>query len=240
MSVLTCQIWLLHASRVPNIASNTSPTEPLPAVQRTADSRRGAYLAMARGLAWDVGLPVATYYALHLAGATDWVALLAATAVAAARTLWGSVRHRTLNQFATVMLLVYGIGLLLAFVSGDPKALLLRSSLVTAAVGAVFLVTAIRGRRPLTLAAAQSFMPARAAALTDMYEGDPDVRKGFRFTSAVWGVGLLAEAVLRIPLVVLLPVEVGVGASEGLFIAAFVGLMTWNGWYIGRVLAGRA
>jgi hypothetical protein len=225
---------------VPNIASNTSPTEPLPAVERTDHSRRGAFLSMARGLAWDVGLPVAAYYALHLAGVTDWVALLAATAVAAARTLWGVVRHGTLNQFATVMLLVYGIGLLLAFVSGDPRMLLLKSSLVTAAVGAVFLGTALRGKRPLTLAAAQSFMPTRAEALTEMYDGDPDVSRAFRFTSAVWGVGLLAEAVLRIPLVLLLPVEIGVGASEGLFVAAFVGLMVWNGWYIGRVLPGRA
>jgi hypothetical protein len=225
---------------VPNIASNTSPTEPLPSVQRPDHSRHSAFLSMARGLAWDVGLPVAAYYALHLAGATDWVALLAATAVAAGRTLWGVVRHRTLNQFATVMLLVYGIGLLLAFVSGDPRMLLLKSSLVTAAVGAVFLVTAIRGRRPLTLAAAQSFMPARAEALVEMYDGDPDVRRAFRLTSAVWGVGLLAEAVLRIPLVVLLPVEIGVGASEGLFIAAFVGLMVWNGWYTARVLPGHA
>jgi hypothetical protein len=225
---------------VPNIASNTSPTDPMPAVQRTDRSRHSAFLSMARGLAWDVGLPVAAYYALHLAGATDWVALLAATAVAAARTLWGVVRHRTMNQFATVMLLVYGIGLLLAFVSGDPRMLLLKSSLVTAAVGAVFLVTAIRGRRPLTLAAAQSFMPAKAEALSEMYDGDLDVRRAFRLTSAVWGVGLLAEAVLRIPLVVLLPVEIGVGASEGLFIAAFVGLMVWNGWYTARVLPGRA
>ena len=32
-----------------------------------------------RGLAWDVGLPVATYYALHLLGVSDWVALLAST-----------------------------------------------------------------------------------------------------------------------------------------------------------------
>jgi hypothetical protein len=226
---------------VPNTASNASaPTEPLPEAERTGHSRRGAFLSMARGLAWDVGLPVAAYYALHLAGATDWVALLAATGVAAARTLWGVVRHRTLNQFATVMLLVYGIGLLLAFVSGDPRMLLLKSSLVTAAVGAVFLGTAVRGRRPLTLSAAQSFMPARSEALTEMYDGDLDVRRAFRLTSAVWGVGLVAEAVLRLPLVFLLPVEIGVGASEGLFIAAFVGLMVWNGWYIGRVLPGRA
>ncbi|WP_433278078.1 VC0807 family protein [Pseudonocardia xinjiangensis] len=209
----------------------------MPVDRPTSDPRPNPTLVMVRGLAWDVGLPVAAYYALRLAGATDWVALLAASGIAAARTVWGAVRHRTLNQFAVLMLLVYGIGLLLAFVSGDPKALLLKSSLVTAAVGAVFLVTAILGGRPLTLAAAQSFLPARAEALSERYRSEPHVRRGFRLTSAVWGVGLLAEAVLRIPLVVLLPVDIGVGASEGLFVATFVALMVWNGWYIGRVLA---
>ncbi|WP_433557753.1 VC0807 family protein [Pseudonocardia xinjiangensis] len=224
---------------------NTSRTDAgtgvaVPVDQNTDDPRPNPTLVMVRGLAWDVGLPVAAYYALHLAGATDWVALLAASGIAAARTVWGAVRHRTLNQFAVLMLLVYGIGLLLAFVSGDPKALLLKSSLVTAAVGAVFLVTAILGGRPLTLAAAQSFLPARAEALSERYRSEPHVRRGFRLTSAVWGVGLLAEAVLRIPLVVLLPVDIGVGASEGLFVATFVALMVWNGWYIGRVLAAPA
>jgi hypothetical protein len=209
----------------------------MPVDRPTTDPRPNATLVMVRGLAWDVGLPVAAYYALRLAGATDWVALLAASGIAAARTVWGAVRHRTLNQFAVLMLLVYGIGLLLAFVSGDPKVLLLKSSLVTAAVGAVFLVTAILGGRPLTLAAAQSFLPASAEALSERYRSEPHVRRGFRLTSAVWGVGLLAESVLRIPLVVLLPVDIGVGASEGLFVATFVVLMVWNGWYISRVLA---
>jgi hypothetical protein len=144
------------------------------------------------------------------------------------------VRHRTLNQFATVMLLVYGIGLALAVVTGDPRALLLKNSLITAAVGAVFLATAIHGRRPLTLSAMQSFSPDRAAFLAERYRTDPDVRHGFRLTSVVWGVGLLAEAVLRLPLVYLLPIEVSVGATEGLLIATFVLLGAWNVWYLRR------
>src|SRR5690349_15355915 len=91
-------------------------------------------LTMLRGLLWDVGLPVLTYYALHLLGASDWVALLAASGVAAARIGWTALRHRALNQFATVMLLVYGIGFALAFATGDPRALLLKNSLITGAV----------------------------------------------------------------------------------------------------------
>jgi hypothetical protein len=39
----------------------------------------------------------------------------------------------------------------------------------------------------------------------------------------------VVAAALRMPLVLLLPVEIGAGGSEGRFIAAFVGLMVWNG-----------
>jgi hypothetical protein len=191
-------------------------------------------LTMIRGLAWDVGLPVLTYYALHLLGATDWVALLAATAVAGLRIGWDAVRHRRLNQFSVVMLLIYGIGLVLALVTGDPRALLLKSSLVTAAVGAVFLATAVIGRRPLSLSALQSFQPDKAELFAERYRSDPDVRHGFRLTSTVWGVGLLAEALLRLPLVYLLPIDIGYGASEALFVAAFVVLIGWTVWYMRR------
>jgi hypothetical protein len=202
--------------------------------EKPGTTMKNPALLMIRGLAWDVGLPVVTYYALHLLGATDWVALLAATGVAGARIAWGALRHRTLNQFATVMLLVYGVGLVLALVTGDPRTLLLKSSLVTGAVGAVFLVTALRGRRPLTLSAMQSFAPDKAEQFAESYRTDPDVHRGFRLTSTVWGVGLLAEALLRIPLVYLLPIDVGVGASEALLVLTFAVLIVWNGWYLRR------
>jgi hypothetical protein len=45
---------------------------------------------------------------------------------------WAAVRDRSLNLFATVMLLVFGIGLALAFMSGDARFLLLKGSIVTA------------------------------------------------------------------------------------------------------------
>jgi hypothetical protein len=207
--------------------SPAAPTVPSPRV-------------MLRGLAFDVGLPIATYYALHLLGASDWAALLAASGVAAVRILWSAVRQRSFNAFATVMLLVYGIGFALALATGDPRTLLLRNSLITAAVGVVFLVTAIRGRRPLTLAALQSFAPSKAAAAAGAYATDPHVRHGHRLASTVWGVGLIVESLVRIPLVYLLPVDVSVGATEALWIVTFVGLMGWNGWYVRRAQKRRA
>ena len=191
---------------------------------------------MLRGLAWDVGLPVLGYYALHLAGVSDLVALLVASALAAVRIIWVAVRDRELNPFATVMLLLFGLGLVLALVSGDPRFLLLKNSVVTGAIGLVFLGTTLFGT-PLTLAASQSFQPDRKAELRQAYETDPHVRRGHRLSSAVWGVGLILEALVRVPLVFLLPIDVMVALGEVLTIAVIGGLLAWNIWYVKRAMA---
>ena len=186
---------------------------------------------MVRGLGWDVGLPVAAYYLLHLLGVDDLAALLTATVVAGVRVVWAAVRERELNLFATVMLVVFGIGLVLALVSGDARFLLLKNSIVTGAVGVAFLVTTVVGR-PLTLAASQSFNPARRAELAERYRSDPRVRPGHRLCSTVWGVALVVEALVRVPLIYLLPIDVMVGVSEAITIVVFTGLIAWTLRYI--------
>lgn len=197
--------------------------------------RPGPRLGMIlRGLLLDVGLPVVVYYALHLLGADDWVALLAATGVAALRIVWPAVAGRTLNLFALVMLLVYGLSFVLALATGDPRLLLLKGSLITGGVGVVFLATAF-GRRPLTLAASQMFEPGRADAIAEEFRTEPGARRGHRVSSTVWGVGLLAEALLRLPVIFLLPIPVAAGLSEGMLVAAFVLLIGWNAWYVRRL-----
>lgn len=191
-------------------------------------------LRIATGLLLDVGLPVATYYVLHLVGVSDTAALLAAAVAAVLRIVVVAVRHHRLNQFALVMLLVYGIGVVLALVSGDARTLLLRNSLITASIGVIFLVGGIRGRRPLTLTALQSFWPARADHMARQYNGVPEVRHGFRLASVVWGIGLIAEAAVRIPLVYLLPIEIAVAATEGLLLLTIALLGAWTAWYLRR------
>jgi hypothetical protein len=188
---------------------------------------------MVRGLAWDVGLPLVAYYALHLLGASDWVALLTASLAAGLRIVWAAVRDRRLNLFAVVMLVVFAVGLALAFVEGDPRFLLLKDSFVTGAVGLTFAVTTLFDR-PLTLAAMQSFTPAKAEFLAERYRTDARVRRGYRLSSWVWGVGLLLEAALRVPLVFLLPVSVMVAVSQVMMIAAFALLIAWTSWYSRR------
>lgn len=209
-------------------------TEPTgPAAPPDGDTPHFSARSLRRGLAWDVGLPVVAYYALHLLGVADWPALLAASAVAAARVVWGAVRQRSLNVFATVMLLVFGLGVVLGLLSGDPRFLLLKNSIVTGALGLTFLVSVVVGT-PLTLAAMQSFQPARREQIRREYDTEPSARRGHRVSSTVWGLGLLTEALVRVPLVFLLPVSVMVGVGEALSVVTVGGLIAWTVRYAKR------
>ena len=147
-----------------------------------------------------------------------------------------AVRERELNPFATVMLVLFGLGLVLALVSGDPRFFLLKNSIITGTIGLVFLGTTLFGT-PLTLAASQSFQPDRKAEIRQAYETDPHVRHGHRVSSTVWGVGLVLEALVRVPLVFLLPIDVMVGLGEAMTIVVIGGLLAWNIWYVKRAIA---
>jgi hypothetical protein len=196
-----------------------------------ASAGRGAMLS---GLLWDVGGSVGAYYALHALGASDWMALLAAAAVAGGRIAWVALRDRSLNAFASVMLVVWGVGLALSFVAGDARFLLLKDSVTTAAIGIAFLVSITMGR-PLTLAAAKSWTPGGAAELEHLFRTNPAAKHAFDVSALVWGIGLLAESLVRIPLVYALPVDVMVGLSTAIMITVVSALAIWNARYTARV-----
>ncbi len=185
------------------------------------------------GLLWDVGAPLVGYYALHLLGASDWVALLVATLAAGLRLAWVALRDRQVTWFAAVMLAVFGLGLALAFVGGDPRFLLLKDSFGTGLVGLVFLASLFAGK-PLTLSAFQTWQPGRAREMEEHYRTIPMVRRSFRVSSTVWGVGLILEALARIPLIYTLPVDVMVGVSTAMMVTVIVGLSAWNAAYGAR------
>ena len=185
---------------------------------------------MLRGSAWDIGLPLATYYALRLIGVTAWLALLAATLVAGARVVRAAVRGRTANPFALLMVVVLGVSLALSFLTGDARLMLIKSSITAAAVGITFLVMAALGH-PLILDAAKVYEPEKAAWRSEQFRTNPAVRHGYRTVSVVWGAGLLIEAIVLVPLIFLLPIDVMVAVSSAVGIGFFGVLIGWTGWY---------
>lgn len=176
---------------------------------------------------WDLGATLGVYYGLRLAGVPERTALLTATVVAAARLIWVALRRRQVTWFAAMLLTVFGVGLLLTFLSGDARFLLVKDSFVTAGVALVFLLSAAHGR-PLTLSAAQTSQPWHATALEELFAARADVRRRFMVSAVVWGSGLLIESVVRIPLVYALSVDIMVALSEVLLWGTIAGLLLWN------------
>ncbi len=86
----------------------------------------------------------------------------------------------------------------------------------------------------MTLTALQSFAPARADALAHRFAHDATARRGFRLAAVVWGCGLVAEAIARIPLVYVLPLPVAVAATEALLLLTIAALAVWTAWYLRR------
>jgi hypothetical protein len=179
------------------------------------------------GLLWDAGIPVVGFYLLRLQGVSDWAALLAATVLAAGRVFWVALRTRRITWFAALMMLVFGAGLGLAFLVGDPRLMLAKNCVVTALIGGLFLAS-LAMRRPLTLIAFQTWRPGNAETLARSYDTDAIVRRAFRRAAWVWGIGMIAEAVLRLPLIYLVPLDVAVAASSALMLTVIGALVAWT------------
>jgi hypothetical protein len=159
----------------------------------------------------DIVAPVGAYYALHAAGANDWVALLGGTVVSGALLVGAAVRTRRVDVFSGFMLGMFGVGLVTSFLTGNVMFMVLKASLVSGLIGVAFLVSALVGR-PLTYLAMRR-AAGDAAALDAKYAAIPRFRQALQTISVVWGIGLVAEAVVRGVLAYQLPVSAMVGLS---------------------------
>ncbi|WP_197523243.1 VC0807 family protein [Actinokineospora pegani] len=179
-------------------------------------------------LAWDVGAPLAAYYGLRLAGADERWALLAGALLAAGRLAWTAARRRQVDGVAGLLATILAVSLLLSFVTGDVRTLLLKDSAATAAAGLVLLLS----RTPLVLTAVRATStPSKRAEIDRLHAESPGFRRALIRVSKVWGLGLLADAVVRLPLVYLLPVDWVPVASLVLLLAVITALCVWTAWY---------
>jgi hypothetical protein len=201
-------------------ASEVSPAVPAP--------RPGAGLATAlRPLAIDVGIPVGTYYLLHGAfGLSLWLALALSSVGPAIRAVIGIATERKLNGLAAGMVAVNLAGIVVSFLTGDPRAMLAKDSLVSSMI-AFAILASVAARRPLMSAALEPFMtkgtPERAAAWDRLSAGCARFRRLELLFSAIWGFALLADCIARLVGAYTLPVTTMVWLSTVMVLGA-VGL----------------
>jgi hypothetical protein len=215
----------------PRPASDPTPTNPASGSTAASPARR-----LLASIGWDIGPAVLTYYGARALGLSEYVALLAGTLASAGRVIWVAARDRRVDGFAGFLLVLFGLGLALSFLTGDPRFVLAKDSVTTTVAGLAFLGSCLVGRPLCYLAARRMARPVDGAApghVAHRYAEqsgatDPARDRRWYVLSIGWGVGLLAEAALRLPLVYLVPLDVAVGTSKAMMVLCFAVLVTWT------------
>jgi hypothetical protein len=174
----------------------------------------------------DVAVPIGAYYLLKDGlGMSTLMALGLSSVVPAVRTGWSVVKERTVNGLAALILVVNVVGLLLSFVAGDPRLMLAKDSGVSSVIGIGILVSVALGR-PMMTAAMKPWLVKgiveREDAWARLQAGSEDFRRAERRFSAVWGVVLLTECVLRVVGAYTLPVDTMVWAGSVVMVGSMV------------------
>lgn len=171
-------------------------------------------------------LPVALFYLLRACGVEPVLALLVGAAPALARTIYTVVRRGTIDAISLFTLSLLVVGALTAVITGSPRALLARGGFFTALIG-LWILWSLRGRT-LAFEGILTFQrrPDAVQAWEANWTNSPEFRHVMRAVTTIWGVGFLLEAVIRVVLAYVLPVDLVPGVTAVQFIALLV-LMVW-------------
>ncbi|HYB85863.1 MAG TPA: VC0807 family protein [Streptosporangiaceae bacterium] len=166
--------------------------------------------AALRPLVIDVGIPVGTYYLLRDAfGASLWLSLALSSTGPAVRAVAGLAAERKLNLLAVLMLAVNLAGIAVSFLTGDPRAMIAKDSVVSSVI-AFAILGSVALRRPLMSAGLKPYMTRgkaeRMAAWDRLSTASARFRRLELAFSTVWGLALLAECAARLVGAYTLPV----------------------------------
>jgi len=180
--------------------------------------------AALRPLVIDVGIPIGSYYLLRDGvGLSLWLSLALSSIGPAVRAIAGLVAERKLNLLAALMLAVNVAGVGVSFLSGDPRAMIAKDSIVSSVVAFAILGSVVLGR-PLMSAGLRPIMtkgnPERMAAWDRLSMTSARFRRLELAFSAIWGLVLLAECAARLVGAYTLPVPTMVWLSTVMTLGA--------------------
>ena len=199
----------MTATQTQRPEATTASGPQAPAGPGSADRRPGMAAAL-RPLLIDVGIPVGTYYLLRNAfGVSLWLSLALSSIGPAVRAIACLLAERRLNLLAVLMLAVNLAGIAVSFLTGDPRAMIAKDSVVSSVI-AFAILGSVALRRPLMSAGLKPFMtkgePCRTAAWDRLSTASWRFRRLELLFSTIWGVALLAECAARLVGAYMLPV----------------------------------
>lgn len=185
----------------------------------------------------DVVLPYAVYYFVHKLGVSNVSSLAAGGAVNVFFTLRGLIRERRVEPLGLIIMITFALGIVASYLTGDARFALAKDSLLTGGVGIAFLLSLL-ARRPVMYLMIRQMIThgdkAMAAVIDARWDSSAAFRSSQRLMTAVWGAGLMADAVIRLIVISIVSVSTGAAASTAILLATFVVLIAWTRLYLPR------
>ncbi len=198
--------------------------------------RFSGLIRMAGSLAWGLATPVAGYYLLRAFGVDARLALIVGAVVSVAGLGIRVLRRQRFDGAGSMFAVLTVLALALTLVNGSPRFLLAKDGLLTAFCGLWFLASVRRGAQPAGLTFGRPLMEPMTPwhDWDELWTTEPLFRRVWRVVTVIWGVTLLADAVVRVVTAYTLPVDVVPAFNGVLWAALFIALQVVGNVYFHR------
>ena len=180
-------------------------------------------------LVFDLGGPLLAYSLLRSAGMSAVAALVLSGVLPALGIVIGVLADRRLDVIGVVVLAGLLVGTLLGLTSHNARLYLLEGS-VPSAVFALGCLFSLRLRRPLIFRLAVEILGPDTRKGRDVTAAwrYPGFRRAFRMLTVAWGAGYLAEAAIRVAIVITASTGVALVCSKLIPYVFAVALSAWT------------
>ena len=214
-----------------------TPAEPMEAFAdaggvagRPATSNGAVLRSLLLSLVINAALPFLTYTILTGQGMGTVPALVIGGVWNVLELVIEYARHRRLDSLSVIVLIFLAVSIVSSLISGSVQFTLLKESAGTALFGLV-LLGSLLAPRPVMFYFGRHFATDRSDGQIAWWNGlwqYPQFRHGQRLLTAVWGVALLGEAVIRAALTFVLPTGVMVALNHFLPLVIIAILVMWT------------
>jgi intracellular septation protein A len=181
------------------------PTAAQPTAGKPGAEQPPAGMRLKSGVgiaAFDVVGPLIAYALLRKVGLSAVTALILSGVLPAIGVTANAIRRRRVDIIGAVVLAGIVVGAVVGLVSHNARLVLLEGSVPTAVFGLACL-SSLRAPKPLLFGFAHEFVgpeSARGREMTRLWQFAA-YQRAYRVVTAVWGVGYLVEAGVRVAIV---------------------------------------
>lgn len=165
------------------------------------------------------GLIPVVVYNLLLSHYSSFISLLVATLIPLGDNLFHIMKYKKADAFGLFMLTGFVLSLLAFVLGGNERLILLRESMVTGLLGLIF-IGSLFFAKPLIYHFAIRFSASEETEKKGQFQKNweiPYFRLVLRIMTAIWGIALLGEAIVKVILVYELSISAFLALSQVIF-----------------------